>query len=270
MLGLIKLQKIIDFHAHVFPEKIAEKAVRSLCGFYDFEVPSKNLGTPDDVLKKAKEGGVDYILCHSTATSPEQVQAINSWIAGELKDGVLGFGTMHQDYKDFEKELIRIRTLGLRGIKMHPDFQCFYIDDEKLFGIYRVCEDMDLPILFHAGDVRYGFSAPKRIYNVMNRFPRLRIIAAHLGGYSEWDSAAEHLSGGNVWYDTSSTLWFIPPEKATGIIKNHGIKKVFFGTDYPIRNHAEELEQFNKLGLTAEEKSLILFENANEFLGLGL
>ena len=158
-------------------------------------------------------------------------------------------------------------TLGLRGIKLHPDFQKFNIDDERAFPIYEAAEGR-LPILFHTGDDRYDFSSPKRLARILERFPKLVAIAAHLGGYRDWVDAAVNYGNPRVYIDTSSALMFVPPEQAVNIIRAHGISRVFFGTDSPMWSHKGEMERFNALPLTPEERRLILHENAEKFLKL--
>jgi len=263
------MQKIIDFHAHIFPDKIAEAATENICKFYGLERKNAEAGTLDDLKENAKAAGVDYLVVNSTATKTEQVRAINDWIASVTTDNIFGLGTLHPDYPHIEEEIQRIIRLGLKGIKLHPDFQTFDIDDKKVDRIYDAAQGV-LPILIHAGDNRFGYSSPFRIANVLKKFPRLDMVAAHLGGWSEWDDAKEHLWGKRIWFDTSISLWFMPPEKALEIIRGHGTDKIFFGTDYPIANHKAELDRFYHLGLTQSEMEDILFNNANNFLNLGL
>jgi predicted TIM-barrel fold metal-dependent hydrolase len=263
------MQKIIDFHTHIFPDKIAEAATENICKFYGFPREMAKLGTLDDLKENAKAAGVGYFVVNSTATKIEQVKAINDWIASITTENIFGLGTLHPDYPYIEEETERIISLGLKGIKLHPDFQEFNIDDEKLDRIYSAAQGR-LPILIHAGDDRFGYSSPFRIANVLKKFPRLDIVAAHLGGWSEWEEAKEHLWGKRIWFDTSSSLWFMPPEKAVEIIRGHGADKIFFGTDYPIFNQKDELERLDKLGLTQSEMEDILFNNANNFLNLNI
>lgn len=263
------MQKIIDFHTHIFPDKIAEAATENICKFYGLERKIAEAGTLDDLKENAKKAGVGYLVVNSTATKTEQVEAINNWIASVTTDKIFGLGSLHPDYADIEEEIERIISLGLKGIKLHPDFQTFNIDDPKLDRIYDAAQGV-LPILIHAGDHRYGYSSPFRIANVLKKFPHLDMVAAHLGGWSEWDEAKEHLWGKRLWFDTSSSLWFIPPEKALEIIRGHGADKIFFGTDYPITSQQAELERFFKLGLTEKETEDILFNNANNFLNLNI
>lgn len=259
---------IIDFHAHIFPSKIAEKASKSIGDFYDF--PMKYNGSPEALIESGSKIGVNYYIVHSTATKASQVEAINNFIIDEKNKHpeFIGFGTIHPDYENFEQELKRIHSLGLKGIKLHADFQQFQMDDEKMDSAYEVMASLDMPVLVHAGDYRYDFSGPKKILNVIKKHPNLKLVAAHFGGYTEWDKAIEYLVGQNVYFDTSSTLWKLPIETADEMIKKHGIDKFFFGSDYPMWDHTEELNRFNKLKLTEKDKEFILYKNAKELLHL--
>jgi predicted TIM-barrel fold metal-dependent hydrolase len=258
---------VIDMHTHAYPEKVACKAVEFLNNYY--HVQCQGTGRMKDLLSSAADAGVDYLLVHAVATKPSQVENVNSWIARHLSDHVFGFGSIHPDYPDIPRELRRIQSLGLRGVKLHPDFQEFYADSPAMFPVYKMLEGV-MPVLFHAGDENSDYSSPKRIANVAEHFPGLTIIAAHLGGYSQWDEAEKYVIGKNVYLDTSSSLFKLPRERAVEIIRRHGAERVLFGTDYPLTRHREELTRFRALGLTEEEERLILFENARKLLHLAI
>lgn len=261
------MQKILDFHTHAYPDKVAGKAVQFLNDYY--HITCQGDGTLEDLLSSAKDGGVGYLLVHAVATKPGQVENVNSWIGEHIGGNVIGFGTLHPDYEgDMKAEIERIISLGLKGVKLHPDFQEFIVDDPSTDIIYRSIEGR-LPLLLHTGDKDTDYSSPYRVENILKKYPRLTVIAAHLGGYSEWEEAEEHLVGKNLYIDTSSSLWAIPPKRAVSIIRRHGVDRVLFGTDYPLTLHKEELQRFFALGLTEEENRKILFENAAKLLGLG-
>ena len=261
------MQKIFDFHTHAYPEKIAEKSKNFLNGYYNVECQGN--GTIDDLLRSAQDGGVSYLLVHAVATKPTQVENVNSWIAEHTSEHVIGFGTIHPEYGDILNELERIKSLGLLGLKLHPDFQGYYVDDPSMDIIYSAIEGK-MPVLIHTGDENCDTSSPKRLANVLDRYPALTVISAHLGGYSQWDEAQQYIIGRDCYIDTSSSLWAMPPEKAVDIIRRHGVDKVLFGTDYPLTLHKDELQRFYALGLTDEENRKILFENAKRILKLDI
>jgi predicted TIM-barrel fold metal-dependent hydrolase len=259
------MQNVLDFHTHAYPGKLAERAVEFLNNYY--HLTCEGLGTIEDLKQSAKEMNINYILVHAVATKPTQVENVNSWIALQTSDNIIGFGTIHPYYKHIEAELDRIKELGLRGIKLHPDFQSFDIDDPMMDVVYKKLEG-NLPILFHIGDRNSDSSSPKRLAKVIEKFPQLTVIAAHLGGYHVWDQGLRFLAGKNVYVDTSSSLSFMKHEMALQIIRTFGIEHTLFGTDYPLVKHKSELNIFNSIGLSESEKQLILFENAKKLLKL--
>jgi len=260
-------QKIFDVHAHIFPEKVAEKAVESIGNFYGIRMAGA--GTAEDLLDSGRRINVLKYVIHSTATRVEQVGAINDFISGvqNANNCFIGFGTLHPGLENVETEVERIISLGLKGIKLHPDFQDFNIDDSEMLPIYRTLEGR-LPVLMHMGDENRTSSRPKRLARIMELFPKLTIIAAHLGGYQMWDESMEYLVGKNLYFDTSSSLWKLDRTRVVEIIRRHGVNKVLFGTDYPMWSHEDELERFNRLDLTQEEREFILWKNACRLLNI--
>lgn len=260
--------EICDAHAHIFPEKISQKAVSSIGSFYSLPMSCKN-GISNELIECGNKVGVTHYLVCSTATVPHQVESINDFIISEcaLHPEFVGFGTLHPDYDNIEKEVERIISSGLKGIKIHPDFQEFYIDDDKAEKIYTAIEGK-LPILIHMGDPRYDYSRPKRLENVMKAFPDLDVLAAHLGGYERWDEAVNCLFGKNIHFDSSSSLEFLSPDYAKDIIRGFGTDKIFFGTDFPMWNHFDEIQRFMKLGLNDDENRKILSGNFKKYFKL--
>ncbi len=255
--------KIFDAHAHIYPAKIAEKAVLSIGRFYEIPM-SGGSGTPEDLIASGSEIGVSRYLVHSTATTPIQVRAINNYIIGECKahaELFTGFGTLHPDMESFDDEIEYMISNNLKGVKLHPDFQKFAIDDPKAYRLYDAVAGR-LPILFHAGDKRYNYSNPGRIAAVAKRLPNLTIIAAHFGGYSEWDEAEETLLDlENVLFDTSSSLAFLDRSKAEAMISRAGAHRFMFGSDYPMWRHKAEFNRFMQLDLSDSEREAILSGN---------
>lgn len=260
-------ERIFDAHTHIFPEKIAEKAVANIGKFYDLKMNYD--GTSEGLLAGGATIGCEkYVVC-SVATTPRQVESINNFVAGECEKHreFIGLGSIHPDYENVAAETDRIIGMGLKGIKLHPDFQLFNIDDEAAYPIYEAAEGR-VPILFHTGDDRHIYSDPRRLEKVLDRFPKLIAIAAHLGGYMSWDKI-EGISGHpRVYFDTSSALDFMTPDKADEIIHRHGIDRILFGTDSPMWTHEEEFARFNKLTFTAEERKAVLWDNAARLYGI--
>ena len=254
--------KIIDAHAHIYPAKIAAKAVAAIGDFYGLNM--EGLGTTDDLLARGAAIGVSRYIVHSAATSPAQVRAINDNIIRECRahPGIFhGFGTLHPGLDDIEGEIDYMLANGLLGIKLHPDFQKFAIDDPSAGRMYAAASGR-MPILFHAGDKRFGYSNPSRIAAVADRFPGLTIIAAHFGGYSEWEDAERILYRRDMYFDTSSALFALDPARAAEMIRAAGVEKFLFGSDFPMWDHATEFERFMRLPLSDSERAAILSDNA--------
>lgn len=257
--------EIFDSHAHIFPAKISEKATINIGNFYG--IPMMGIGSSEKLLEDGgKINTAKYLVC-STATVPEQTIPINNFIKEECAahDKFFGFGTLHPDMENIADEVDRIISLGLHGIKIHPDFQKFNIDDKNAYKIYEAIEGR-LPILIHMGDNRYTYSKPYRLARVMKDFPKLKAIAAHFGGYQCWEEALDCLKGENLRLDTSSSLAFFDVEYARKLVQHYGVENLFFGVDFPMWKHNEELERFFALGLSYEENRMILSENFKKFL----
>lgn len=256
--------KVFDMHVHVFPEALAKKAVDNLGKYYNIEM--KNEGTYKSLQESLEKTEViKKCLIHATATVPHQIKSVNEFISNFISDSVLGFGSVHPARKNIEEEIDYIIKLGLRGIKLHPDFQAFDADCENACKIYEYAQNK-LPVLFHVGDLKSDRSHPRKIRHVHDMFPNLKIIAAHLGGYTKWDEAEEFLIGEDVWFDTSSTLQCLPPERVETIIRKHGIERCVFGTDFPMHNQAYVIDEFMKLNFSKKEFEDILWKNMHRFL----
>jgi len=269
--------KIIDAHTHIFPDKIAEPAVKATAVFYetcdtpiklDTKTMCKHLGTVEDLANVSKDAGIESCLVFSAATAAKQVESINSFIGRTLEahPNWYGAGTMHADYTEFDKECDRVLELGMKGIKIHPDIQHFTVDDERLFPLYETMASKHLFLITHAGDNRFDFSGPKRIEKVAKMFPKLPIISAHFGGWSEWDDAREFLRLENVFVDTSSTIQFAGPETALKGIEAFAPDHVFFGTDFPMWDPKTEIETILNLGLSEERLEMIFHKNFEMFI----
>lgn len=251
---------IIDAHTHIYPDKIAIKASQGISDFYNLRVLYD--GTVGKLLEVGNAAGIGKYVVHSVATVPGQAASINRFIASAVaaKPGqFIGFATLHPDSKTINEDIQHIIDIGLSGIKLHPDFQKFNADSPEAMKVYEAIEGR-LPLLIHTGDKRTEFSKPYRIVNVAKAFPELDIIAAHLGGWSEWGSCAEELAEAGVYVDTCSSQGFLEPSKVRELIDIFGIDKVIFGSDYPMWDAGEELDMLSKI-LTADEKEKVCHMN---------
>lgn len=257
--------EIIDFHAHIYPKKIAPKAVEAIGGFYNLKM--ENDGTAQGLIHTGSKAGISKYVVHSVATAPKQVQSINTFIASACSQHkeLVGFGTLHANMEHAATEIERIISLGLKGIKIHPDTQNFNADCNEMFEIYDSISGK-LPLLIHCGDYRYDYSHPRRIRNIIDNFPNLTVVAAHFGGWSLWDLAMEYLLDTNCYLDTSSSLIFLGKVRSKNIIRSYGAERLVFGSDFPMWNGKDEVERMLELGLNTRELDMIFHENANRIL----
>ncbi len=261
---------VIDSHCHIYPEKIASKAVGATDKFYD--VKSHGEGTVAHLMERCCAEGVDHAIVQSVATTPKQVKSINEFISHEVSqsDGFLtGLGTLHIDSEDMSGDIEHLMQLGLKGVKLHPDIQRFAVDDRRLWEMYEICQAQRLTMLVHTGDYRYDFSNPDRVINVLNTFPDLKFIGAHYGGWSVWDEASKKLCDfENFYVDCSSSFGFSKQADFKEITLRYGVDKVLFGTDYPMWGLKEELKNFFSLGLDENSNRKILSENAKKLFNI--
>ncbi len=266
----MKKYKIMDAHCHIYPDKIAKKAAAATSDFYG-GLGSTLDGTVATLLKEAEVAGVEHCIVQSVATTPKQVSSINNFIANCVKESggkFTGLGTLHPDSGDAKADVEEIISLGLKGVKLHPDIQKFKIDDYRMLKIYELCEGR-LPVLIHTGDSRYDFSNPNRMMPILDIYKDLTVIGAHFGGWSIWEDATEKLSKyKNFYVDCSSSLYAMTPEKARELIMAYGTKRVLFGTDYPMWRPVEEIERFLQIELSEQEREDIFYNNAARLFGI--
>ena len=253
--------RIFDFHTHIYPDQIAGKATQSICDFYDLHTDFT--GTADTLLSRGRLAGITNYLLLPVAVKPEHVHHINQFIVREVAEHpeFYGFGSLHAGLEDMTAELQYIQDAGLRGIKFHPDTQQFAIDDPRLLPVFEAVQDR-LPILFHCGDQRYDYSHPRRLRHVLELFPRLRVIAAHLGGWSVFDEAYSLLKDKDCLVDMSSSRQFLPAGQLLQYINAYGEDRVLFGSDFPLWDPAEEARAFLQLDLTQTAREKIAYKNA--------
>jgi predicted TIM-barrel fold metal-dependent hydrolase len=261
---------VIDFHAHIYPDRIAARAVENIGAFY--ALPMEGDGTVKGLLENAGKGGeercgIDRFVVFSAAAAPGQVASINNYIslacAGHPE--LTGFGALHPGLEDPEAEIGRFAGLGLKGVKFHHDMQRINIDSRKMMDLYALLEGK-LPVVFHTGDYRYGYSHPSRLAKVLDAFPKLTAVAAHFGGWSVFDLALEYFQQRFCYFDISSSLPFLGKKRAQELIRLYGAERFLFGSDYPMWNPGRCLKEFLELDLSESERELILHRNAERII----
>lgn len=277
---------IIDFHTHTFPEKIASKAIAKLSSA-SHSVPFTD-GTVNGLKQSMKKSGIDRSVILPVATSPHQVEHINdsSIRINETDPKLLSFGAMHPDYADYKKELWRIRSRGIKGIKIHPIYQGVDLDDIRYLRIFDRCAELNLIVVTHAG-LDIGFPgvvhcSPKMAAHVVSEIGSFHFVLAHMGGWKNWDEVPDLLSDTGVFLDTSFSIGsFVPlsdnywkesdtelldSKQTMAMIRAFGADHILFGTDSPWSDQKVSLDFIKKLPLSEEKKRLILGDNARKLL----
>jgi predicted TIM-barrel fold metal-dependent hydrolase len=260
--------RVFDFHTHVFPDAIGPRTVAQLSATLP-DKPSYD-GTRAGLLRKMSEAGIAGALNAPVATRPGQVSAINTWAAANNQWPILSFGAIHPDFPDIPAELRRVKDLGLKGVKLHPEYQSFSPDEPRLDAVWHTCRDLGLITLLHVGN-DWLFEPPCKgppgaIARVVRAWPGLRFVAAHLGGFQMWNEFERELLGLPLYLDTSFAVGRLPEERLLGIIRRHGVDHILFGTDAPWQDPATALPAFLRLPLTPDEQRAILWENASRLL----
>jgi len=261
---------IIDFHTHCFEDSLAERAVPTIARAAGIQ--ARTDGTVAGIRASMKNAGIDKSILLNIATKPQQTSRINQWAISIQADDLIPFGTIHPDFENWRDELSILQKAGIKGIKFHPDYQKFYVDDQKMFPIYERAAELGLILIFHAG-VDIGLPAPyhcppQRMRHVVRSFPGAKIIAAHMGGYKYWDEVEQYLVGEELYLDTSFSLHEMSEEQFLRILSGHSYEKLLFATDSPWRSQSEEVGRIKAMALPEHVKQAILGDNAAKLLGL--
>ncbi len=250
----------VDVHTHAFHPKIAAKVCAQLEQHY--RIPPVGNGMWDDLKPRLEKAGMQKCFIHSAATAPGQVEPANNWAISLKQDPmIVPFGTMHPGYENMEGELARLHDNGIRGIKLHPDFQGFRLDDPALLPLFGEMEG-EFTLMVHIGDLLppdENPTCPWKIAAIKRRFPKLRIIAAHFGGYHHWNYVVEAMKGLEIFMDTSSALFAIEQCDLENIFRSFPRHLFLFGSDYPLWDPTSEMEVLQRrLKLTDSELEEII------------
>jgi len=260
---------LIDFHTHAFPDKLASRAVGTLSYACGGLIPQTD-GSLSSLKKEMAKDGVDISVVQNIATNPKQQTNVNNFAIEINKDpAIVAFGSVHPDASDALEELERIKAAGLKGIKLHPEYQGFYPDDEKMKPIYKKISSLGLVTLFHAGQ-DHGFPPPYRctpehLLNALKWFDS-PVVAAHWGSLACGTEVIEKLCGLDIWMDTSFGYGFIPKSVAQAIADKHTPDRILFGSDMPWHRPSWEMQLIHSLDLSECDREKIYFRNAQSLL----
>lgn len=260
---------IVDFHTHIFPDHMAEKTIAALSGQCGV-APSMN-GTAAGLQASMEKSGITYSVVQNIATNPKQTVNVNRFAVSQLeKEGLIPFGSVHPLYENWKEELDLLAANGVPGIKFHPDYQDFYVDDESVYPIYEYALSLGMTILFHAGldaglvcDIH---CSPERAARMLDRFEGGTFVLAHMGGYLLWEEVRRHLCGREVYFDSSFCAPMYGPGRTVQLVRDHGADKILFATDSPWEDPTACVKQWQSLPLTEEERELIFYKNAEKLL----
>ena len=249
----------------------AKKAVEKL-SFASGGLKNHTDGTLAGLKKSMKDGGVNKSVVLSIATNANQQKNVNDFAAQINKDpDIIAFGSVFPDSEDVFEELERIKSLGLKGVKLHPDYQRFFVDDIKMKPIYKKISELGLITIFHAG-LDYGFpppygATPERLQKALSWFES-PVVAAHWGGIGCFEGVIELLCGRDIYFDTSFGYSHMPKYYAQKILEKHDINKILFGTDTPWHTPEMEKTLLSTLEISEDQKEKIFHINAEKLLGI--
>ncbi|MCE5194061.1 MAG: amidohydrolase family protein [Nitrospiraceae bacterium] len=262
------MHKIIDFHTHAFPDEIAEKAITLLQE--EGDVKANLDGRLSSLISSMDKCGISKSVICAIATKPSQFDPILAWCKKIRSDRIIPFPSLHPDDSDVFARIDDIKKNGFKGIKLHPYYQNFNLDDKKLFPIYEKISSENLIIVMHTGfDIafeRIRRADPEKIVRVMESFPSLKLVTTHLGSWDDWDEVEKHIIGKDIYMEISFSLELLDKHHARNLISRHSKEYVLFGTDSPWTDQYKTLSLLRELGLDEKTESLILSENAARLL----
>ena len=267
---------IIDFHTHIFPDRIAQKTIELLAQKADTAPYSD--GTEAGLVQKAKDAGVNICVALPVLTKPTQFSSVTAFAIGvnerykTVKKGrILSFGGIHPRCDDIEGKMQYLKDNGFLGVKIHPDYQQTEFDDEGYLRIIESAKRLDMIVVTHAGvDGAYRGETkctPERVARVIDLIGHDKLVLAHMGGDEMFGEVYEKIAGKSVYLDTAFVLPTISKAEFASIAEKHGTDKILFATDSPWRDIKAEVARLDEFGLSMEDKDKILYKNALNLLG---
>lgn len=263
---------LIDFHTHVFPDKLVPRAIEGL--MKNAHIVPYSYGSVEELLKKMDLWGVDRSVVLNIATNPKQQNNVNEfsqYINNTYGEKLISFGSVNPYSENPVNDVFDLKNKGMKGIKLHPDYVGLMLDDKKCMNVLSAAQDAEMIVVVHAG---YDFispniihATPDRILNVIKQLPKLKLVAAHLGSNKMWRDVLKKLCGKNVYFDTALCAYEIDRELAEAIINNHDPEKILFGSDMPWCSPLLTRMFIEELDISSEIKEKIYYKNALKLLG---
>jgi predicted TIM-barrel fold metal-dependent hydrolase len=263
---------IIDFHTHVFPDNLAERAMAALSAEVEDIFSPVNNGTVSGLIHDMDNWNISRAVVLPVITKQSQTKSTNEWVSGIASDRLISFGGVYPHTDDYKRDIDFVAGLGLKGIKFHAEYQNFIIDDDQMLKLYDYALGKGLIIIHHAGaDPAFQppfKSSPAQFAKIVKAMKGGTIVAAHFGGHDQWDDVEKYLVGENIYLDTSMGFEYFPHDQFLRIVKNHGADKILFASDYPWSSAKTEIEHLKSLPLSDDEKNAIFGGNAARILGV--
>ena len=262
---------LIDFHTHCFPDAIAQKAMQKL-SFASGGLKNSTDGTFSGLKGRMSEDGIDVAVVMNIATNAHQQKNVNDFAASiNNEKDIFAFGSVFPFSEDALDELERIKEMGLRGVKLHPDYQGFNVDDIRLKPLYKKISELGLITVFHAG-FDYGFAppygaTPEKMACALEWFSS-PVVAAHWGGINCNEDVIKYLCGKDIYFDISFGYAMMPKYYAEKIMSLHTPDRMLFGTDTPWHTPDMEKRLLDTIGLSSDDMNKITHKNAQRLLGI--
>ncbi len=265
---------LIDFHTHAFPDKLAERALGTLAAKVRM-VPETN-GSIAGLLEHMNYAGVDRSVVCNIATNAKQMINVNNF-AIEIQnlhgDRLTSLGSIHPEAENRSEEIERLHRAGIPGLKLHPDYMGFCIDDHIYDEIFDTSAAFGMFIIIHAGFDVYSpgkvWAPPDAILRRLARSQKTTLICAHYGGNMMWNEVEEKLLGKNIYIDTSmGSAEGLSREQAVRMFRKHDSSRILFGSDCPWANQKETFNFIDSLPVSEGLKEKIFYKNACGLLSL--
>jgi predicted TIM-barrel fold metal-dependent hydrolase len=265
--------KCIDFHTHIFPDKIAKQAMDALAADSGKYRPCTD-GTLQGLLDSMQRANISASLVANIATKPAQMYPILEYCKEIRSSSIHPLVSFHPSNspEEVEEMLGQAQREKIRGVKLHPQYQNFNIDDKWMYGFYELIASCGLFLIFHSGyDMAYPGNTQadvERIKKIADWFKDLTIVCTHVGGWKQWERISCLSACENVHTETSMTLNEVSDEEFIRLIDLFDEDRVLFGSDSPWTDQQEMLTRTVRLKISDSRKEKMLYKNAANLLKL--
>ena len=262
------MKGIVDFHTHAFPDDLSERVIKML--EEEGGIKAHLDGKISSLLSSMDNCGIEKSVICNIATNPAQFDSILKWCKKVRSERIIPFPSFHPYDPEFNERIDAIKHEGFKGIKFHPYYQNFTLDEDKLFPVYEKICAANLILVMHTGfDFAFPLTKiadPEKIFRVIEKFPSLKLVTTHLGAWKQWEEVEQFLLGKHIYMEISFSLEFLDGDAAKKIFENHPPEYILFGTDSPWTDQQKTLSLFTELLLGETKEKLILRENAVNLL----